>query len=75
MRYFIEAVKRNVVDDEAMRRFHEFAESFGNEAVIPGCTEIPILYRKCLEHGFVFTKRVYDPLQSAINVLVRLYRA
>ena len=75
LRYFIEAVKQNAIDDRAMRSFRDFVEGFVSGAVILGCTEIPILYRRCRECGFVFTKRVYDPLQSAINFLVRLYRA
>lgn len=72
LRYFIEAVKQNSISAETLRRFHDFAEGFGGNAVILGCTEIPILYRECINHGFKFTKRIYDPLQSAINFLVRL---
>ena len=72
LRYFIEAVKQNCIDDETVRRFRVFVNSFREESVILGCTELPILYVECIKRGSVFTKRVYDPLQSAINVIVKL---
>ena len=75
LRYFIEAVKQNAIDDEAREKFCRFVSETKNDSVILGCTEIPILYRECINHGFTFDKKIYDPLQSAINILVRLYNS
>ena len=72
LRYFIEAVKQNTISAEVMRKFQGFADGFGEENVILGCTELPVLYSECRKNGLTFRSRIYDPLQSAINVLVRL---
>lgn len=74
LRYFIEAVKQNVIDAEVLRRFHDFVMRFEGDAVILGCTEIPVLYGECLRNNFVFRKEIFDPLQSAINILVKNHR-
>ncbi|MBQ9389287.1 MAG: aspartate/glutamate racemase family protein, partial [Synergistaceae bacterium] len=75
LRYFIEAVKQNAVDEKARKKFHEFVSDVNDDAVILGCTELPIIYRECLNYGLAFTKKIYDPLQSAINVLAKLYKS
>ena len=74
LRYFIEAVKQNIIDAETLRKFHDFVMSFETDGVILGCTEIPILYSECLRNNFTFNKKIYVPLQSAINILVSLYQ-
>ena len=72
LRYFIEAVKQNRIDNQTVEMFYEFVRSFPEESVILGCTELPVLYAECLKRGYEFSKKVYDPLQSAINVLISL---
>ena len=72
LRYFIEAVKQNNIDDNVIEVFCKFVESFAEESIILGCTELPILYRECLRSHYTFSKRIYDPLQSAINILIQL---
>ncbi len=69
LRYFIEAVKQNMIDDEAMNRFCTFVNGFSEEGVILGCTELPVLYGECFRRGYEFSKRIHDPLQSAINII------
>lgn len=76
LRYFIEAVKQNIIDEEAIKRFYNTVMSFSEEVVILGCTELPIIYSECIRQGFKFwNKKIYDPLQSAIDILVSLYKA
>ena len=72
LRYFIEAVKQNTISAEVMRKFQVFADGFGQKNIILGCTELPVLYSECMKNGLTFRSNIYDPLQSAINVLVRL---
>lgn len=75
LRYFIEAVKQNNVTEEVLVSFHDYVEGFSEGAVILGCTEMPILYRKCIERGLKFQARIYDPLQSAIDIIAKLHQA
>ena len=75
LRYFIEAVKQNCIDDEVAGRFLSFTKKFREENVILGYTELPILYGECIKRDCEFSKKIYDPLQSAINVLVNLWNS
>ena len=70
LREFIEAIKQNKLDDSVMDAFEKFIEDFEDEAVILGCTELPILYAACVRRGYQSTKQIFDPLQSAIDALV-----
>lgn len=47
LRAYIEAVKQNTIDDAICRSFIDFIDRFGEDAVILGCTELPILYQAC----------------------------
>lgn len=75
LRYFIEAVKQNTISAEVMDSFCRFVDGFGEDNIILGCTELPILYSECLKHGYIFSRKIHDPLQSAINVLVHLRKS
>lgn len=70
LRQFIEAIKQNKLNDSVMDAFEKFIEDFEDEAVILGCTELPILYAACAQRGYQSTKKIFDPLQSAIDALV-----
>lgn len=70
LRNFIEAVKQNNIQDEIMRDFVVFVDDFNEDAVVLGCTEIPILYNECMKHGYGFLNEVFDPLEAAIAVLI-----
>lgn len=71
LREFIESIKQNELDNETMEYFVDFMNSFGTDAVILGCTELPILYSACVKSGLISNKIVFDPLQSAIDALKR----
>lgn len=74
LREFIEAVKQNTIDEAVAAKFKAFTESFRQEAVIMGCTELPIMYREACRLGYTPDKEIYDPLQTAIDIIVREYK-
>ena len=69
IRYFIEIVKQNNIDKSSLDDFYNFVESFSDKNIILGCTELPVLYRRCLNEGYLFSKNIIDPLDSVINTL------
>ena len=73
LREFIEAVKQNSIDDETAARFKAFVDSFDENCVIMGCTELPIMYRESVERGFAPDKVIFDPLQTAIDIIREEY--
>lgn len=73
LRDFIEAVKQNKTDDAICREFIAFIDSINEDAVILGCTELPILYKACTDRGILPAKAIYDPLQTAIDIIVKEY--
>ena len=74
LREFIEAVKQDTIDDAVSAKFKTFVESFSQDAVIMGCTELPIMYAEACRRGFKPDKEIYDPLQTAIDIIVGEYR-
>lgn len=74
LREFIEAVKQQSIRDGLLEEFVSFLDGFEDDAVILGCTELPILYSRCREKGLESSKRVFDPLQAAIDTLVKAYK-
>lgn len=73
LRAYIEAVKQNAIDDSICRSFIDFTDRFGEDAVILGCTELPILYQACTARGMLPAKTMYDPLQTAIDIIKAEY--
>lgn len=75
LRYLIEAVKQNAVDDEAISRFVTLVNSQPCQDVVLGCTEFPVL-RDCLGQGNAeLCRTLHDPLQETIRQLVNAYEA
>lgn len=74
LRAFIESIKQKQMTPEVIKAFEDFIESCPDDAVILGCTEFPVLYDICLADGYKPTKAVYDPLQSALNILIDDYK-
>lgn len=70
LREFIESVKVKTINSDIEDRFIAFINSFDTDAVILGCTELPILYKACCQDGKLPDKEMLDPLQSVINRLV-----
>lgn len=69
LRYFIESVKRNALDDEVCERFIKFLERFNEHDVVLGCTEFPILARYVTEKMGCNSYRFWDPLELTIEEL------
>ena len=64
MREFIEAVKQNKVDAKVLDKFVDYVESVKEDAIIIGCTELPILYGMCKDR---ITKTIIDPVECVIE--------
>ena len=73
IRKFIESVKKNFIDLNVLKKFKDFLDSFNDEILVLGCTELPILYTKCVENKICFSKTIEDPLQAAINIMTKEY--
>ena len=69
LRLFIESIKQNSLTDDIRHKFVDYVNDCTQEAVILGCTELPILYSECLKLTGGVKKKIFDPLQSAIDVL------
>lgn len=68
IRMWIESVKQQKITDEIKNDFINFICENNSNTIILGCTELPILYRLCRES---INKKIYDPLQCAIDFLVK----
>ena len=75
LRSFIESIKQKKLTKDVILEFENYIESRPDKAVILGCTEFPVLYAACLEDGYKPTKKVFDPLQSALDILGADYKA
>ena len=62
---FIEIVKQNAVTDNAVKEFAGFLSDIYTDVIVLGCTELPVLYQKCLK----IAKTVFDPIESVIKFL------
>ena len=62
---FIEIVKQNAVTDNAVKEFAGFLSDIDTDVIVLGCTELPVLYQKCLK----IAKTVFDPIESVIKFL------
>lgn len=72
IRYFIESVKRNSMNEVTFRRVILFLEEFACQDVVLGCTEFPILVdsiRKSQYAGKITSYRFWDPLELTIQKL------
>ena len=74
LRGWIEAVKQNHFEGKDLQSFREYADSCRTDSLILGCTELPILYLKAQENGWKPKKKIYDPLQSVIEVVKKEYK-
>lgn len=66
---FIEVVKQNILTEQDVVRFAEFLNGFTTDTIVLGCTELPVLYERCLKQGIKVGKRVFDPIDSVIKFL------
>ena len=73
LRFLIEAVKQDAIDEEALRRFAALVERQTCEDVVLGCTEFPILRSALGARESTLTKRLRDPLLSVIAALKTEY--
>lgn len=73
IRRMIEAVKVNHVTKEIVKEYASFIESFSEEYIVLGCTEIPVIRDIATNMGCISKKEIIDPIDLAINRLVVEY--
>ena len=66
---FIETVKQNKITEKAVDDFARFLADSNAENIVLGCTELPVLYEKCLRRNLNFNKKIFDPIDSVIKYL------
>lgn len=72
IRFFIESVKRNSMDEETFQRFISFLHEFDCGDVVLGCTEFPVLIDAIRESRFseeIMGYHFWDPLALTIQKL------
>lgn len=69
IREFIEAVKQNNISEEIKSKFINYINDININSLILGCTELPIVYEKCIDEVKKMDKKIYDPLQCVIELL------
>lgn len=69
LRYFIEAVKTNSIDDHTASQFSDFLRKQPSENLILGCTEFPVIYNKIKENESIKHLNVFDPLEATLMFL------
>ena len=67
IRDFIECVKQNLIDEKCVKRFSDFLNGCRENAVVLGCTELPVLYGRANKDAIA--KKIFDPIESAIRKL------
>ena len=73
LRFLIEAVKQNQMDDAALTRFICLMNRQSCGDVILGCTEFPLLRARLGDREKELTVRLHDPLQAVMGVLKSMY--
>lgn len=66
---FIEVVKQNVITEVDVVSFSEFLNGFDSENIVLGCTELPVLYKRCMAQKLSVGKKIFDPIDSVIKFL------
>lgn len=73
LRFFIEAVKQNNLDQETLVQFIEFLSGFSSPNIILGCTEFPVIVRAVQQHPVLSASiekyHFWDPLESVLKAL------
>lgn len=67
MRYYIELIKQNKLNEQNIESFEKYLEDFNERYIILGCTEFSALYGK-VQHVNE-NINIIDPLEIAINTL------
>lgn len=70
IRKFIETIKQDRISDKIIEEFIEYLSTFNEEAIVLGCTELPILYSKCKSRKSKMMADIVDPLQCIIDKIV-----
>lgn len=65
----IEAVKQNNISDKTVDDFARLLLDANAENIVLGCTELPVLYEKCLRRNWEIDKKIFDPIDSVIKYL------
>ena len=73
LRQWIEDVKQNRFLERDLQSFRDYMDGCKNEALVLGCTELPILLREACKNGWKPKCRIFDPLESVISILKKEY--
>lgn len=73
IRIFIENVKQNRVDLKIMENFVNFLHKRKSDVIVLGCTELPILYKSCLNEGYKIEKTIIDPADVVVKSIKKKY--
>ncbi|MCI8951359.1 MAG: aspartate/glutamate racemase family protein [Lachnospiraceae bacterium] len=68
IRSCIEAVKQNLITDEAIRSFQNLIKMDENPVLL-GCSELPVMYESIQNKGICFGNDIIDPFQIVIDDL------
>ena len=71
LRYFIEAVKQDKIDDIVLKKLEYFAADLPSKNLVLGCTEFPVLIERIKDIRSKY--RIYDPLESVLEFLHQQY--
>lgn len=75
LRFLIEAVKQNAMDQQALRRFVALINAQPCQDVVLGCTEFPLLRARLPAGDASVSRTLHDPLEATIRHLVKAYQA
>lgn len=75
LRFLIEAVKQDAINEEALLRFEALLRRQACPDVVLGCTEFPILRKAIAAREAYLPLRLHDPLLSTIEALKQAYAA
>ena len=75
LRFLIEAVKQDQMDEKAIGRFISLVNRQSAPDVVLGCTEFPLLRARLGAREKELTVRLHDPLLATIQALKRKYAA
>lgn len=73
IRGLIEDVKQNQISKKSLEVFNKMLVMKDELPTVLGCTELPVLWGKCMRNGISIETPVIDPLQNAIEYISEKY--
>jgi aspartate racemase len=73
LRFFIEAVKTNSLDNQITTEFCDFLRKQPGNNLILGCTEFPVIFNKLKKPKSIQSLNVFDPLEATLLFLHKVF--